>query len=764
MQIFFRYIIMTIKNLIPFFSILLFVACSQKAEQDPASTTNASGQEVYQDKPFKQKYSIRYYLTEDQENEHLSAIANNRNGHIEILSDKGILVPENGQLFYPGKLVNSVAYTPLFKKKITAVSNYKEHIIYLDNTHVFSNAWAGLIQIEHELPRARLVAGGKDFHFLVSDGTNLVYLNKEGKKIWSGTLNGVKQIVYNELKDQFLLVQSNGISTWKPGSEITETFKAEGINCAEVLSNGKIVVGTNTGYLYTDENKVVSNVPHPEITSVKEIYGEVWFGSNWGAFKLNKEGKYDYYAGERWLPGNKVMDLAAGPDNTVMVLTNKGVGQLHFKEMTLEQKARFYDKQVREKNIRYGFNCCISRLPNGYASAQMGTQASDNLWTSMYLASQLYRYKVTGEEEAKLNAYEAYEAMERLHTITGIDGLFARSYERDYKVSNTKKPGWQEHELKTGSPATMWLRGVDHPNWTWRSTVSSDQTVGQMFALTTILELADDEEWKQRALKHLDDLMSYIVDNDYYIIDVDGEPTLWGKWNPDYVNNFPTNVGDRRLNSSNIIAFLQTAYKFTGKEKYKEAAYYLMEKHGYLENLVRPIAEVGPSKEDVWSENLSHEWNHSDDEMYFLAYWGLYPYAFDENLKEQYRVAIQDHWNVERPEKNALWNIIYAMTGAKEFDLDESIWWLQEYPLDLRMWGMHNSHRNDIELLPENFRLQTTKELLPLSEVPLYRHNGNVFKLDQDGDGTALISAGDTWLLPYWMGRYLEVISAPENE
>ena len=93
--------------------------------------------------------------------------------------------------------------------------------------------------------------------------------------------------------------------------------------------------------------------------------------------------------------------------------------------------------------------------------------------------------------------------------------------------------------------------------------------MGQIFALTMILELADNKEWKARALKCLDDLMGSIVKNDLYIIDVDSEPTLWGKWNPDYVNKFPVNVGDRRLNSSNIIAFLQTAYKFTGKEIYE---------------------------------------------------------------------------------------------------------------------------------------------------------------------------------------------------
>lgn len=753
---------MTFKKIALFIVVLAFAACSQKTETVMQTGTNKNGQAVYQDKPYQQKFAVQHHLSKEQKGQELSAISADRNGHVHILSNKEVLVPQNGQLFYPGTFTTDVSYAPLLKKNITTILTYKNHTVYLDNKQVFSNAWAGLIQIEHGLPKAKYLAAGKDFQFLISDGENLVYVNKEGKKLWTGSLKGIKQIKYNDSKNQFLLVTSQSISTLSSDNSLKEIYKDAEINCLEtVAKTGRIVVGTSNGYLFLDENKLIANVPYPEITTIKEINGELWFGSTWGAFKLNEQGKYDYYAGLRWLPSNNVIALESGSDNSILVLTDKGLGQINFKEMTLEEKALFYEKQVREKNIRYGFNCCFSSLPNGYASAQMGTQASDNLWTSMYLASQLYRYKVTGDIEAKTNAYEAFEAMERLHTITGIDGLFARSFERDYKVENTKKKGWQEHELKTGSPAKMWLRGTDHANWTWRSTVSSDQTVGQIFALTTVLELADDEDWKKRALKYLDDLMGYIVDNDMYIIDVDGEPTLWGKWNPDYVNGFPTNVGDRRLNSSNIIAFLQTAYKFTKKEKYKTAAYELMEKHGYLENLLRPISHISPSKDDVWSENLSHEWNHSDDEMYFLAYWGLFPYAFDAELKEQYRSAIKDHWNIERPEKNALWNFIYAMTGATDFDLKESIWFLKEYPLDLRTWGMHNSHRKDIEILPENFRLQTTKELLPLNEVPLYRHNGEIFKLDIEGIGSSIISAGDTWLLPYWMGRYLNVISAP---
>lgn len=742
--------------------LLVLGACSTPEKQEETKT-NDKGQKVYIDKPFKQKYSIRYYLKPDQQDIELTHLSINRNGVIQVLSNQGILTTENGSLMYPGNLVQHIAYEPLLKRKIKAITSYQDHAVFLDQHQIFSNAWAGLIQIDHNLANANMLAGGEDFHFLISDGVELHYLDKTGKQIWRGKKEGLKQIKYNKKGNNFLLVSGSDVSVYTPGQGISEILSGSEICCAEPLSDGRIAVGTKKGYLFAMENKLIERVPHPEINDICEINGELWFATTHGAYKLGSGGTYNYFAGERWVPGNNILSIAAKPDNTIVLLSDKGIGHLHFEDMTLEQKAMFYEKQVREKNIRYGFNCCVSRLPNGYASASMGTQASDNLWTSMYLASQLFRYQVTGDTEARQNAYEAYEAMERLHTITGIDGLFARSYERDRKVENTKRPGWQEHELKTGSPATMWLSGTDHANWTWRSTVSSDQTVGQIFALTMIMELSDDAAWKKRAVKYLDDLMSYIVDNDLYIIDVDGEPTLWGKWNPDYVNGFPTNVGDRRLNSSNIIAFLQTAYHFTGKEKFKDQAYELMEKHGYLENLIRPIKEIGPSKADVWSENLSHEWNHSDDEMYFLAYWGLLPYAFDEELKEKYRLAIQDHWNIERPEKNALWNLIYAMTGANEFDLDESIWWLQEYPIDLRNWGMQNSHRKDVEFMDENFRGQTTKELLPLSELPLYRHNGEVFTLDQPGNGSGLISAGDTWLLPYWMGRYLGVISQGKN-
>ena len=158
---------------------------------------------------------------------------------------------------------------------------------------------------------------------------------------------------------------------------------------------------------------------------------------------------------------------------------------------------------------------------------------------------------------------------------------------------------------------------------------------------------------------------------------------------------------------------------------------------------------------------LSQKWNHSDDEMYFLGYWGLYRYAFTDELKEKYKETIKDHWEAERPEKDGLWNIFGALVDRENFDLEEAVWYLQEYPLDLINWNVKNSHRKDIELLEPNFRNQSTKEVLPPDELKMRRHNGNRFELDGGRDGKEEMSAGDIWLLPYWMGRYMDVISKP---
>ena len=732
--------------------LLIIISCAENSEEKDS----ISSMPVYKDVPYLQDYSIKYNL--QKEDVSLSKVHMDRNGLIQIASSDGILRTHDGQLLYPGVLMQDKTYRPLTDKNISDITIYQDQFIYLDDKAVLSNAWAGSLYLKHNLPKAYILAAGTNFEFLISDGKALQFLSKT-KAPWQGSLKGdtVLGISYDATNKNFwILGEKSVLSFDTTTSQLKTILQGDGFTSSAFLDN-RLIIGTTDGYIEIDvatgkqNGKPHQKLPCTDITSVAAIDGQLWFGSTKGAFMLKKDGKFNYYYGKRWLPSNLVQHISKGTDGSVLILTDAGVGQIVFDEMTLFDKAQYYEKQMRLRHIRHGFNATLVDLDNGNIdSGRLSDSDNDGLWTTMYLAGQVFRYAVTKSDDALQNCMESMDAMERLFSINPVPGFPSRSFERyGYKTSL--------HDTE------RWRRSSD-PEWDWKSTTSSDEAIGHIFAYGVMAELMDNE-LKGRAITLIDTLMSHIVRNDMYMVDYDGKPTTWGKWNPDYVNARPKMVGDRKINASNIIAMLQTAYHYTKKEKYKEKAFDLMNNHGYLENLMRPMKEIAPAPEDAddWSKMLSESWNHSDDEMYFVGYWGLYNYAFNDSLKTKYKEAIIDHWEVERPEKEGAWNIMTALTGTPEFDLDEAAWYLREHPMDMVGWDVMNSHRKDITFIAPNFREQTIEEVLPPDERPVQRHNSNMFRLDRTGnDGGEELASGDIWLLPYWMGRYLGVISEPQ--
>ncbi|WP_259016405.1 hypothetical protein [Emticicia fluvialis] len=719
-----------------------------------AQKTTAKTQPVYADKPFMQDYAIKFYAK--SANTKLMDVAADRNGAIKIFSSEGLLIPHDGQFLYPGSLEADKTYRTIGHKNLKGLGSYENQFVLLDDKSVLSNAWAGKLFNKHELGGARLFVGGKDFAFLVSDGKSL-QLVKDSKSIWKGTLAGddVVALRYQAGTDTYWILGKKSLSTLS-GAKLTKVFDGAGFTAFDT-DGKKVIIGTTDGIITLDAatkkqtGAKNQKLPVTEITAVKAIGDKFWFGTVNGAFASRADGKFDYYNGERWLPGNEVTNIAEGPENSALILTTAGLGQICFKKMTLQDKAVYFDKQVRSRHIRNGFNASLSNMQKGNLSTgYLSDSDNDGLWTSMYLGGEVFRYAVTKDPEALQNCVESLDAMERLFTVNGIPGFPSRSFERRGYIEQLSDP-------------ERWQHSAD-PEWDWKATTSSDEAIGHIFAYGAMAELIQEPTLKKRAITLIDTMMSHIIKNNMYMIDYNGKPTQWGRWNPEYVNAFPINVGDRKLNSSNIVAMLQTAYHFTKKEKYKQKAFELMNKYGYYENLMRPMSIIGkaPADADEHSKHMSDGWNHSDDEMYFVGYWGLYRYALNDTLKAAYKKAILDHWQAERPEKEGAWNIFTALTGVKNFDLNEAAWYLREYPLDMIDWVIMNSHRKDIEKVAPNFRNQTIKEVLPPDEGPIQRHNGNTFNLDRrGGNGTSEHSAGDIWLLPYWMGRYLGVISAP---
>ncbi|MEN8186329.1 MAG: hypothetical protein ABFR05_04275 [Bacteroidota bacterium] len=706
--------------------------------------------QTYVDKPFTQDYAEKFTLSDDLKDSQLFQVRSDRNKVVNILSSKGLLFP------YDTKLANDLRYRPLTDMKIIAISTFKDQFVYLTDKAVLSNAFAGKFYFEHKMKNPLRFIVAEDFTTLIASENELVLFEKK-ERVWNRTIPNLKpqDIIYDKDGQRFLILGTDGVYQLKyPENEFSKVFDQSGFTAFTIFDN-KIIIGTGDGIINLDKKtfKLISEnkkLPCTQITTLKNIDNSLWFGSKKGAFKLRKDGKYDYYSSKRWLVDDEVIDIEKGSDNSVVILTKTGLSKINFVQMTLAEKAEYFQEIQRLRHVRYGFTSETRLLvPGDLSTTTLRDTDNDGLWTSMYLAGELFRYAVTKSEDAKQNAYEAFEAMERLTEISGIDGFPARTYELDGYQSSDTDPNMPEEKK-------IWrLADKEDPRWRWKSTTSSDESCGHFFVYALFADLAPDKEWRDRAIHQIKIEMDHIIDNDWYLVTWNGKPTEWGRWNPDYVNSFPINVGDRRLNSTLILAFLQTTYHYTGDKKYKKEAEKLIKKYGYDENANRPASVIGFEE----GEELSNKWNHSDDEMYFLTAPAFVNYSFTEEQKQKHFEAVRSHWEIERNEKNPLWNYLFALVGGKNIDVEDSAWWLREFPMDLIDWKVDNTLRKDLVRIESNFRSQEFTEVLPQDERVLHLHNG-AYRNSGGSDGKREYPPY-IYLLPYWAGRYVDAISTP---
>jgi len=697
------------------------------------------------DEPYTAPVSVKYTLSPKWKDIHLRKVVADGDNSIFILTDAGLLRD------FPGEIISKdLRYASLADKYPVdiCIQEATEYLYYLYPDRFLTNNYAGTIT--GHLPENKfthIAVNANDDVLLTGEHGGVLY-NRNSKVRELNIPPG--ELVRLYVSDhQFWYLSSTGIyllndDRWikiHSGSNLT----------AMAFKGDSIAVGTTDGYYVIDRNGEIvephnNRLPVPFINNMLTVDGKYWFVTDQGAFVKQPE-RFDYYASKRWLDQDKIIDMTMDNEGNLYFLTPTGLNKVQFVQETLAGKAEFLQNNLRKYHLRYGFSSA-SRLVDPEDPSTMRLDATDNdgLWTSFYLGSQAFRYAVTKEQNAREYVWESFEAYERLLTIHSIEGFSARTFERTGYIAGDTIP-W---------------RPAPDKNWWWKGTTSTDEFVGYMFVASVIDQfVAQTPKEKKRVADYFDAIMTHIITHDYYFIDYDGKPTLWGRWNPEYVNSFAITQFDRRLNSTLTITGLQLAYKLTGKEIYKTEAYRMMEEHGYLDNMKIPMGNIrftsGFQHQGI---TMGEDWNHSDDEMAFLTYWVLYHYAFNDTLKQEYAAMIRDHWEIEKPERNALWNLLtYGTSG--DIDLESTIWYLQGFPKDCNRYVVKNSHRKDLEFLPKdiytNFRKQTTTELIPKRERPMNRHNKNEFIID-GGSGAHQQLAGDEFLLPYWMARYLNVI------
>jgi hypothetical protein len=117
-----------------------------------------------------------------------------------------------------------------------------------------------------------------------------------------------------------------------------------------------------------------------------------------------------------------------------------------------------------------------------------------------------------------------------------------------------------------------------------------------------------------------------------------------------------------------------------------------------------------------------------------------------------------DEWmDKRRDDKNPFVNFFYCYSRHKTEGLPSSIEFLTDTPLDLIDWTVDHTKREDIQIVrkPVLDELQVS-ELPPASIRYVVRWDKNPWAAV---NGYPNMEREPVfWLLPYWMGRYLEMI------
>ena len=482
-------------------------------------------------------------------------------------------------------------------------------------------------------------------------------------------------------------------------------------------------------------------LPYEDVTCLEPGFQrDVWIGTTSGVIR-STNGQYHYFAADHWLPGNNVHDIAVC-DKTVYIATDRGIGVIEYKPFTLAEKAEYFEKNVSMRgHKRLGFVHELYWLV-ARDSGQFVREISDNDGghTAHYLAALCYRFAVTGEEQTRRDAVDAFEAMQWLQTITGTDGFFARSiWAVDVDAGERSTQG-------SGGLPAKWV-ATDDGRWMWKGDTSSDEVNSHFYAVSLFHDLVARGDEKKRAAEHLTRITKHIVDNGWVLRDVDGKPTRWGRWDPEYLLR-PYGYESRGLNGMEAQTYVWTALNMSGDPAFRKALGQLLA-YRYDTYTVGEKLTFPPQSVVSW-----------DDELAFRCFHPLLTYCDDPRLRSIYLRALARHWEVLRMQKIPFFNFSYGGLTGNDCEADEAVKHLREWSLDTVSHSYHNSHRADLAVEPGYTPYAGgTKAISPRE---LSCSWGSRPSIEYDGGrGGRIITPPVGWLEDYWMGRYYGMIAAP---
>jgi hypothetical protein len=357
------------------------------------------------------------------------------------------------------------------------------------------------------------------------------------------------------------------------------------------------------------------------------------------------------------------------------------------------------------------------------------------IWTGCYVAAEAFRWKVTGEPEARQRLLASLNALYLLHRVTGKRGLLARAFRRASSRTQEERGRWRQGKKS-------------YQEYRWMGDVSVDQIDGVFFGYAVAFDLLDEPTVHIETAETVAAVADHLLDHRMQIIDLDGERTKHGDLGDGFFSE--------DLNALIALMIMKVAHHVTADPRFGAAYRRLITRRGYH---LRAVAA-----RDKWWEYLFGT-NHSDNNLAFLAFYPLLRLEQDPALRRIYRRGLRRAWEVVRSEANPLFTFTYQAfqkDRREEKAMARAVETLYHFPSEKRNRRVDQSRRREICRSFWKDRLGRPQSCtpLPIQDRPAdsFEWKENPYRLKGGGDGLTRF-AGVDYLLPYWMGRYHRFLS-----
>ena len=434
-------------------------------------------------------------------------------------------------------------------------------------------------------------------------------------------------------------------------------------------------------------------------------------------------------------------------------------------QMTLAEKAAEFDRLSREWHIAGdGLLRPVTLTEDLSQVATYNHTPNTILWSGMYLASQAFRYAVTGEQEAVENARVIVAAMRHLTDVTGVSGLYGRSM---------VMPGVAYNYYGEGHASWIDSTAPGYEGWRYNNDVSQDGYAGMMFGYSAAMQHFDDEQLVADVEQLVREVVEHVVGNGLQIIDADGEVTEHGRLFQSALDDFP---GFNAMMSS---SWIRVGLDATGDEALADFYYgCLMFMRGgvecpAIENFY--MSSYIDSMEQLMGLFVPFcQQNYDNFDMMFQAVYPLLTREDDPVLHQRlmnvlrnnmYTRDIDPIWQVHTMDEigNSFFTFIYAgLTGDPPTDpltfrvINDAACTLKRFPED-----KHQRHlpegRQTVECL-NRLDVPNAAEMIPLEERYfdnyLWRLDPYEILTTEQQENPRYIHSPEDYLVAYWMGRY----------